>query len=260
MQKLVFPILFAAVFIGLACSGCKDHNHESEVGAINVVFKATYKDQPFVANKKYDYVAGKQVFFNLFQYFISDVELLKADGTTHKLTDIDYVNLSFNSETEATSGKKFTFENVPHGEYTGIRLGIGVSPDLNSQNPNQLPDTSPLTVNGRGEFWVGWASYIFMKIEGKYDADGDGANFENPLLYHCGSDAVYRTITLLDSDLHVGAGHVSSLNLTTDIAKLLRENGQPLDLVGSPATSDDPSNVVVATKLMDNLPEAVKIQ
>ena len=259
MKKLFFPAILMFVFAGLACSGCKDDDPVTGTGTTNLVFKATYNNEPFVGYKNFDFLDGNQVFFNLFQFFISDVELLRADGTAQKLVDVDFVNLTFTDNAAALAGKTITATNIPEGKYTGLRLGIGVKPSLNGTNPNTLPDSNPLTVNGRGEFWSGWKSYIFMKIEGKYDANGDGAAFEQPLLYHCGSDAVYRTLTFTQP-IEVAKNGTASVTISTDIAKILRENGQPFNLVAEPATSDDPTDVTVATKLMNNLQDAIKMQ
>ncbi len=257
MKKLFFPALLAILFGGLACSGCKDGGDPTSVAPVNVVFKATFGDQPLVILKKYDYLSGKQALFNRFQFFVGDVELLKANGTTQKLVDIGFVDLNLTDETAAAAGRTLTFADIPVGEYTGIRFGVGVPAAMNNVNPNTLPETDPRCVNGRGEFWSGWQSYIFMKIEGQYDANGDGGAFETSLTYHCGSDAVYRTVTLpVTIDVENHAGHDHHVPVTVDVQKILMEAGQPLDLVLNPRTSDSTGDVVVATKLVDNFSNA----
>lgn len=257
MKNKFVAFAVCCVYAAISLSGCG--GGDKKTAPISINFKATYGDAPFVSFKNYEYLDGKKVFFNLFQYFISNVELVRADGSTEKLTDVEYVNLAFDNDGAASAGKTITFNNIEEGVYTGLRLGIGVPENVNNKNPNSLPASSPLTVNGGNEFWSGWKSYIFLKIEGRYDADGDNNVFEKSLEYHCGSNAVYRNLTFT-KPITVAAAGSTELFLSADIAKLLRDNGQKLDLVTFSRTSDDANDIVVATKVMNNVSTAFEIK
>jgi hypothetical protein len=259
MKNKVFSLILLA-FLAFNFSNCKGKDPMEVVATkadVNLTFKATFNDQPFEANKKYVYKDGKKAYFSLYQFFVSDVELVKADGSATPIIDVDFVNLTFSNLAEAEKGQTIVANNVPTGEYTGVRFGVGVSPDLNSKNPNSLPNTNPLTVNSGGEFWVGWQSYIFMKIEGRFDENGDDSIYEVPFLYHCGSNAVYRTVTF-PQPISIKATGTNNISFSSDIAKILLENNQPFDIKLSPFTSDDPSDVIVATKLVSNFQSAFK--
>jgi hypothetical protein len=252
--------LLLLAFLAFNCTRCKDEPMvvEATKADVNLTFKATFNDQPFVANTKYVYKDGKKAFFSLYQFFVSKVELLKADGSATPIIDLDFVNLTLSNLADAQKGQTILGKSVPTGEYTGIRFGIGVPPNLNATNPNSLPNSSPLTVNSGGEFWVGWQSYIFLKMEGKFDANGDDLTYERSFLYHCGSDAVYRTLNFT-KPISISATAPNNISISSEITKILLENSQPFDIVARPATSDNPDDVTVATALVGNFQNAFKL-
>lgn len=254
-SKLFFLLLAAVVFGNFQCG--EDPAEASFV----LTFKANFNGQPLVTAKQYEYTPGKKIFFTLFDHFVSNVELIRENGQTVRLTDVQFFKLDSPTDALATAGKTLTINGIPVGTYKGMRMGWGVSPEQNSINPNTLPDSHPLCVNGRNEFWSGWQSYIFMKIEGFVDQNEDGQvdGTDSPgLVFHCGSDAVYRELEFLQPITISPEG--GAVEITSDLAKILQKDGQPLDLKTHYATSDNPANVVEATILMNNISSAVSIK
>lgn len=122
----------------------------------------------------HDYIdpKGDSVSFTKFMYYISNVVLKKADGSTYTEANsyhlIDHV---------VASTKSFTLSDVPEGEYTSISFMIGVD-SLRNVSGAQTGDLDP----AKGMFWTWNSGYIFLKLEGyapKSPANGG-------LTYHIG--------------------------------------------------------------------------
>lgn len=234
-------LLFAAAFF----NGCKDQD-PLQHSKFTLTFRATYDDQLLEKFKTYPY-GDKVVMFDRFNTFLSDITLLKGSEEV-KLSDIEWVDFTpdFAPDNKAVD---VTFEyNVPDGDYTGIRIGYGVEPALNAKSPSDFAPGHPLYLEN--EYWLGWKSYIFTKIQGEVDLDGDGAT-ETNIFYHCGADTVYNSATF-PRDIPV-AGDVS-LRVEFDLKKMFTFDGQLLDLSiqSNQITSHDPSNIALGYKMMHN--------
>lgn len=253
MKKLLLNGSLAAVLFFAGCDGTADPDLPPS-SDLTVTFKALYDGQTLEKYKSYNYDTYK-VHFSRFNTFLSDITLLKGNEE-FKLSDIEWVDFTPDSApNDLAVDVPIKFKNVPDGDYTGIRIGYGVSPDLNAKQPNNFSSTHPLS--RENEYWLGWKSYIFNKIEGKADLDNSGV-FGSSLVYHCGSDAVYRTYTF-NTPIRIEQGAVATVAF--DLKKLFTINGNWFDLKipANQITSNDVGNVVVATILMDNFDFATTV-
>ncbi len=250
------------LFIGLstlllALAGCKGTT-DPDPGpnsTLTVTFKALYDGQPLEKLKNYDYDTY-QVQFTRFNTFMSNITLLNGAAEV-PVSSIEWVDFTpdFAVDNFAVA-VPIAIENVPDGDYTGIRLGYGVSPNLNAKQPKDFAASHPLS--RENEYWLGWNSYIFNKIEGTVDLNKNGAS-DGALIYHCGSDAVYRTYTF-NQPIKVAPG--ASITVEFDLKDLFDKNGTWLDLNNAynHITSNDVNDVVIANILMDNFGNATKIK
>lgn len=259
MQKLTYLLLLVALAAFPACDG---HNHSSDGPATDftLTFKAMYDGGQLVKNQNYPYgQTGYPVFFNQFSTYVSDVELLKSDGTSHRLTESEFVDFTPNGAPSAVSATPaFTYSNVPEGDYTGIRIGFGVKPALNAKKPADFPANHPLAKES--EYWNGWKSYIFTKIEGQGDEDNN-ATPDHFLIYHCGSDPVYKVFDF-QTPISVHADHPGhdGAAVVLDLKKIFRmPDSSYYDIVANPITSNAAGNVTVAQVLMANLQNATTV-
>lgn len=253
MKNLIATGLLAGAFLLAACNGTPDPALPPS-SDFTITFKALYDGQPLEKYKSYGY-ANYPVLFNRFNTYLSDITLL--NGTEEiRISDIDWIDFTPDlAPNNLAVDVPVTFKNVPDGDYTGIRIGYGVRPDLNAKRPNNFPSTHPLS--RENEYWLGWNSYIFTKVEGKADLDNSGA-FATSLVYHCGSDAVYRTFTF-NTPITVQQGATATVRF--DLKKFLTINGTLFDLTipNNQLTSNDVGNVVTATILMDNFGNATTV-
>ncbi len=260
MKKLLFILILGPLFF----TACDDDEVLGPTTTVNLNFKAVYDGKPLVSiSDKYLYPDGKQVKFQAFNFYISDVVLIEGEtGDEAELVDIEFVDFSDNTTPgEAETPVSFTKQRVPAGNYTGIRIGFGVPTDLNTAAANQFGSGHPLRKTYNTHYWTDWGSFIFMKIEGVYDKDGNGFDGNDPGFgHHPGTNEVYREVTL-SRNIELKEGQPFNLNLVVDVRKLYEANGDYLDL-SNPANlyTHNPNDLTIAKYLMDNFSQAIVLE
>lgn len=247
MKNYALLLLLAAI----SFSACQDGGDDLvPQDNFSLTFKATYDGQALVKYKNYPY-GSSSINFDKFNIYLSDITLLKGSEEV-KLSDIEWVNFTPDLA-PSDSAVVVTFKyDAPDGDYTGIRIGYGVRADLNAKTPANFPPDHPLYVES--EYWSGWESYIFAKVQGKYDLDGDTTP-ETNIFYHCGSDPVYNAASFTHD---IPVADTGALTVEFDLKKLFTFDGQLLDLTVSTnrTTSHDASNIALGQKVMNNFKNA----
>ncbi|TNE66991.1 MAG: hypothetical protein EP344_02145 [Bacteroidetes bacterium] len=254
MKNVFLFSLLVGLFLFAGCDGSEDIVQPPGT-TFTVTFKALYDGQPLEKYKNYDYDTY-QVQFSRFNTFMSNIALLDG-ATTMPLSAIEWVDFTPDTAPDNFAVEvPVTFSAVPEGTYTGIRLGYGVPPALNAKQPKDFATDHPLS--RENEYWLGWQSYIFNKIEGQVDLDKNGV-FDGGLVYHCGSDAVFRTY---DFTLPIKVEPGSGITVEFDLKDLFVISGSWLDLNDpyNHITSNDVNDVVIATILMDNFDAATAVK
>jgi hypothetical protein len=243
-------LLFVAAFF----SGCEGKEEPVLTDNFTLTFRALYDGQPLEKYKNYPY-ADKTVQFDRFNIFLSDIVLLKG-ATEVKLSDIEWVDFTPDLAPDNKAVDVSFKYTVPNGHYTGIKIGYGVKPDLNAKKPADFAVDHPLYLEN--EYWSGWKSYIFAKVQGEVDLDGNDTT-ETNIFYHCGSDAVYNTGSVTQG-FHVAGDE--SLVVEFDLKKLFTFDGQLLDLSvpSNQTTSHSASNIALGQKMMNNFKNAVVLE
>lgn len=251
MIRTLFSLLLASA---LLLSACGDNSQETPLADYTLTFTGTYDGERLEKYKDYPYDDYKVAFYR-FNTYLSNVTLLKGNEEI-RLADVEWVDFTPDISPTNTSLDVPLRYNVPEGDYTGIRIGFGVRPDLNAKQPRDFAVGHPLA--REIEYWLGWRSYIFNKIEGQGDSDGDNQP-DIFLIYHCGSDDVYREYTF-QHPIRVEKGSGNTVEL--DLKKIFTINGQWFNLKEpyNQFTSNNPADVVVATILMDNFDKGVIIK
>jgi hypothetical protein len=238
-------------------AACKDYDGGTEVLGtdFSLTFRSDYDGAQLEKGKDYVY-NGHPLHFTVHTLFLSDVTLLKGTEE-YVLTDVEFLDFLPNASPSNLSVQpKRTYKNVPEGDYTGIRIGYGVKPAYNDRKIAEWPAGHPLANDI--EYWQGWKSFIFSKIEGIGDADKNNSP-DLFLVYHCGGNAVYKTFTF-NQPISVKAGG-KGLEVAFDLKKLFtQDNGSLYDMVNNPVTSNDKDDVVVANAIMSQYDNATTIK
>jgi hypothetical protein len=247
-----FRNILAIMAVGtcIIFAGCK----KDEEGTVKITFKGSYGNDPLVMLDVHDYANGQKLLMSRAEFFVSDLSLIDGSGNEQKLSDIELVDLTLNSQADAERGITFTFSGIPAATYADLRIGIGVPADINVTSPSMYNSSSPLSNTGR--YWVPWASYIFSKTEGKLDTLVDAT--DNPDLgfaYHTGTDNLYALLSLSNSIPVPKDGQVEVV-FNLDYAKLLGLPGSPLDIKAKPQ-NHNPQDTVYLHAIVQNIQSAL---
>ncbi len=230
--------LLTILGISLCIASCGEEQCPVEQAPDNTVlelnFRAEADGQPIWYFKDLAYPLGSTRFrFSLLRFFLGDITLLGPNGDTTVL-DIHNVDFSLNQSDQATAdlGETVRIRAAPVGTWTGIRFGIGVPGDLNRLTPADFPAGHPLV--NPSEYWDAWNSYIFAKVEGQADLDGDGdySDDNRSFLYHSGNQSQYVTLTF-EQPLEIKACQTTRLEFGLDVPHLFYNATDTLDMVNN---------------------------
>ncbi len=241
------PLLVAIAASLLSMSGCEDDPISNTGGApLTINFTGLVSGQPLaLESKTYAAPTAPEGFrLNRMSFYISEIELLSESNGTRlgtEISEVEYIELGPDGKAE------LRIEDVPQGNYDGIRLRLGITPGQDSLQPKDFPAGTPLARSE--EYWVDWGSYVFMKLEGKTDTIVNGIpKFEQPFLYHLGRAAEFSRVVEIDLPITVVANAGASAGLRWDIGTLLGLNStNPLPVNGAIDHRND-----FASRLMDN--------
>ncbi len=182
--------------------------------------------------------AGRKMSLSMAQVFLSDIELVKFDGSTYAVKDtIILAN---------PSDQVYKLGNVPVGNYRTIRFKAGLLPAINAQVPSGT--SGPL--NNQSMWFTTTAqtgNYIFMNCSGKIDttvamnaADADMV----PFVYKIGTDAQLKQIVMPNQTFTVQPNATGYVHMLADYSTLF--NG--VDLL-------DESNLAITTAAQNSWPD-----
>ncbi len=156
---------------------------------------------------------GKKVKITRAQFYVSEVEIHQADGSTTSLTDQYMLVNAANPAAEHNLGQ-WAVDNAQ-----GLTLHLGVPQSVNHNDPSAWPADHPLAPQDPSMHWGWTAGYRFMAIEGKVDNNNDGIP-ETTFEFHNLGDALYKTVEL--TGVEVAANGVLHLHLKLDYVQLFK--------------------------------------
>lgn len=191
-------IAIATVFVLSSCTkkeGCMDQNATNYDADAEVDMGCIYDtDGLAVELQMHQYIGGTELIeetqhiingvatdINLVQFYISGIRLVDAAGTETPATG---VYLLVSPEVE-----EYSIGNLPAGDYTKIRFNVGIDSVTNHADPSVYAIGNPLGAQFPSMHW-GWSfGYIFVRIDGEADTDGNGVpDPEGQFEMHQGSD------------------------------------------------------------------------
>ncbi len=222
MKKVLTKTLLLVSFFFMIQS-CSDKK-ESDLA---VTYLLRYKGQELSAFKEVEYALGYKVFFTRYSFYLTDLKLHSRNEEVN-VTDLEYIDL-LDRSVDAAQGVRRIYSGISQGTYDRISFNIGLTPSVNATTPARYAQDNPLSRTS--EYWPGWASYIFYKIEGKLDADNSGG-FETGIALHIGSDI---TMSPVDKSINLvldqkGGG----IRVIFDLDDVFNIDGEYYDLVSNP--------------------------
>jgi hypothetical protein len=178
---LIAPLLFAAC--NDDSEDIKDPEIEAGKGKLVLQFDNVVGSEDLVLdNKTYTNGVGESLTISRFNYFVSNIRLLREDGKSYTIPqDSSYFRIV---ESDPKSQTVF-LNNIPDGNYSGIEYMIGVD-SLRSvsgiEKRGGALDPSG-EMSGDGMYWAWNSGYIFLKLEG---ASPQSSASNGKFYYHIG--------------------------------------------------------------------------
>ncbi len=229
------------MMISLVMISCS--KSEDVANNVNLHFNNTFKNTTIVLGGAESPAAttnisanGQVHQFSELKYVISNIRLIKADGTEipYHVNDLDKGATVVNQA--KLSSLDYTLADIPVGEYKQLKFGFGVKQELNTLDQFRFPVFYAAAGANDTEMMWQWATgYRFAKLEGFYESNhqkftihtGSTLNGKSgqPDTYVQGIDA-YRDITLdLNTRLVVGGNH-PEITIKADFDKLFSGNNK----------------------------------
>jgi hypothetical protein len=269
MKKIFNPAFFFSAILlltALSLSSCKKDDKDTDdtgnpgnnAPAGKLMFHLhTYIDNNEVDDYDIVYTAddGRKVSLDLAQLYISDIRMIKLDGSAVALTGKNILKLR---EIET-----YIIGDVPVGNYKSISFKIGLDPSTNLLAPAASPDSAILN---RPEMWFGNSAqpdgYVFMNLQGKIDttADASGTVAQMvPFTYKIGTNTHYMQINMPDHNYTVIQNQVEFVHVLIDYYKLF--NGIQLSEMNNLSVTTAAANAnAPATTIAGNIPLMFKYE
>lgn len=248
MFRSIFLKLFTLAAVILTMVSCSD-----DKGDLNLNFKLTYDDAPMVMFQEYDYPSGGKFFLSRASFYISDISL-----DEEIIKEIDYIDLtnSHASAEAAAEGLDYKILEIPAGSYGTFKFAYGVPAADNAKNWAEFPADNALSRSG--EYWDAWTSFVFFKLEGMADLDGDGI-FDQGISLHIGGDEVFAELNASVST-EISADAEASKILRIAVDEVFNNNGQIYDLENNSALHSKVNHLGQMQELMTNIAAATTLQ
>jgi hypothetical protein len=268
MQKLKkYLLLSVAVLAFASCS----NDDEPAANNVTLEFNNTFKNTPIVLGNASSTAAtvntsaaGQLHHFSELKYVISNIRLIKEDGTEipYNVNDLDKGATVIDQSKVATLS--YVLSNIPSATYKQIKFGLGIKADQNTLNQVKFPNFyATAGANDTEMMWEWGTGYRFTKIEGFYDADNKemsihtGSTVEGTAPnYTQGVDA-YRDITLNLTTNAVVGSNAPKIKIKADFDKLLSGKTNTITLsTGTGMNNNATPNIHTAVqmvKFVDNL-------
>lgn len=219
--------------------------NDPEQASVEVRFRLLYDGDPLVMFDELSYPDSKSIFFTRISFFIEDMMLNGEESLL--ITERDYIALtdSHLSATDAEKGALVYNGNIDHGDYN-VSFHIGVSQPHNDMVPADFPSSDVLS--DAAEYWPGWESYVFAKVEGRVDLDGD-LEEETGVAMHLGGNDAFRSVTTGNYTID---DNNTEIVIDINLEKLFGSGASLHDIATIPQIHNPEQNPIV-NKLADNL-------
>lgn len=206
--------------------GCSEHPSNSihdDHGSIQVSIDHVFGSAPFIFDKAYSLPNGESVKGTMLKYFVSNISLEKADGTTYVIPqDESY----FLVDESIESTKKIILDHIPSGTYTAIRFTIGVDSLRSTMGLDKRNGILDIGAAAQDMYWSWNSGYIHLKFEGTFTAPSASGDIR----YHVGGFGGYSSptinairsirLSLIDAPLVITGSTQNSLAISADLKKM----------------------------------------
>lgn len=165
---LIFVLLCGSVFA-------------QKIASLSIKFDNFIGSEPVsLNNKTYKNASNEEFNITLLQYYVSNIQLVRKDGSVYTVPQDDSYFLVRESN---TASKTITLNNIPKGKYTGISFVIGIDSARSAAEIAYRKGCLDVAGEARDMYWAWNSGYIFVKMEGTSAVSTED---EHVFLYHIG--------------------------------------------------------------------------
>lgn len=223
-MKLSFKNIVAVTAVAIAFVGCSNNDDTvptiTGVGKLGLEFDNVYGSANLILDTQVNATSqSENLKINELKYIVSNIVLVKEDGTTYKYPKSSSYFIV--DESDETS-QNIELSNIPAGNYIAVKFGIGVDEAQFNQGATGQGDFLTQAQN-EGMMWSWSAGYKFVKYEGTFTSTT--VSSDTSFMVHTGktgTDYNYKEITLtLPEKALVRTNVTPDVHIFADAAKLI---------------------------------------
>ncbi len=241
MKKIQLAALALFAFGILFITSCNDDTTPIGSGTVNLEFENVFNGDAFTLGNKYTIANGDEIQPSKLLYYISNISLSNADGSsTYEVPNSYYL---LNAADAASLA--ITLADIPNGDYTKVIFSVGVD---STRNVSGAQEGALDPANGM--FWSWNMGYIFLKLEGTVQ---DSIDFR----YHIGGfKQTANNVKIITANVPSGSSikvldSESTAHFMVDFAEFFK-SPVDLDVAATPEVmAPNANSVIVANNYAD---------
>lgn len=183
---------------------------------------------------------GRSISLSLAQLYISDVQLVKLDGSVF--------SFPVNKILKVLDVDTYVIGEAPVGNYKSLRFKVGLAPDHNLPNLSNPADSVMWLSKTRMD-----DGYVFMNVQGKIDTSEAMTGNLIPFVYKIGTNVNYKQVVMPDKNFTVVAGEIQFAHLIADYNMLFK--GIKINDISNLSVKTASDNALpLAQKIVNNIP------
>ncbi|MEZ0611881.1 MbnP family protein [Fibrella sp. WM1] len=246
---------YALLFVSLAVFACKS-TLDPGTGSLDLSLQHMVNGRSLVLNTQtYQNKAGESFVVSKFDYFLTNIRLLRTDGSAYTVPQDDSYFLVRSSYPTSQS---IALNNIPSGDYSQLEFMIGVDSLRNTADVSRRKGVlDPGSSHTSGMYWDWNTGYIHLKLEGTSPAAPVDATGNRNFRYHVGLFGGYQSRTLNNlrtvrvplsssgNTLNVGTDQRTRLVVMADAGKLF-DGPTPISIAQYPDVMVSPVSATIA--------------
>jgi len=208
-------------------------------GSAVIRFIPTLDGEEIEFNTDEEYIFnGEKIKFVDFKFYLSNLFLEDENGDLIDLIPLKLV------EFEGSIPPTFNMQNIPLGNYEGIRFDVGVPPSDNASfwDPNRFGGSHPL--NNELMYDQRLSSYKFLVLDGNIGEDTDLKTFN----YGPGGNDLFQDNKLINLQVSLTTEQIASIDIEVDMGIILED----IDVLNNLRSTPN-NNAELGGDLMKNL-------
>lgn len=219
--RIVSLVLAGLAVMAITISSCKKDKNEDEVTQESTTGTLMFHLHTMADTNEVEaygdtltMTGGKQVVVDVAQLYLSNIKLIKTDGS---VVDGPSTIVLIKQGVE-----EYELGAVPAGNYKAVRFDVGLSDAINGAVPASSNSTLYQTSMWFDASMAMANNFVFANFQGKIDTTvaNSGANLV-PFAIKLGTNAHRVAVTMPDNNFTVTPNQMTAVHMSADYAKLL---------------------------------------